>query len=235
VTEKTLIVYSTKTGINSEAAHAMADVLEKTYNMDVTVADLRDGQPDIAPYKNIIVGGGVDNASVYDEAVDFLGKNFEDKNVALYFSCEDLETPKEQNTEENSRKLLAKNMSLKPIDVAAFGGCVFKQGKPTMDELNMYRAKEWATELGKKFVAQTEQTKQETVAEMPATFKETAGVFEIHCDAAGKWRFHLKAPNGEIIAVSQAYKARESALNGIASVQKNAPRAKIVDLSTTAN
>jgi len=121
MTEKTLIVYSTKTGINSDAAHAIAEVLETTYNMDVTVADLKDGKPDITPFKNVIVGGGVDNTSVYNEAVDFLDKNFEDRNVALYFSCEDYETPKEQDTEENSRKVRAKNMSLKPIDVAAFG------------------------------------------------------------------------------------------------------------------
>jgi hypothetical protein len=53
--------------------------------------------------------------------------------------------------------------------------------------------------------------------------------FEIQCDSAGKFRFHLKAGNGEIIAASQSYLSRESAENGIASIKKNAPMAKIID------
>ncbi len=252
MTEKTLIVYSTKTGINSDAAHAIAEVLENTYNMDVTVADLKDGKPDIAPFRNVIVGGGVDNKSVYDEAVDFLGNNFEDRNVALYFSCEDYETPKEQNTEENSRKVLAKNNALKPIDVAAFGGCTIQQGKPAMDALNVNRVKDWATELGKKFIALepmpvvkvapvVEKTPEpmpvaevEPVAEMPITPKEKVGFFEVHCDANGKFRFHLKAANGEIVAQSQSYGSKEAAMKGIASIKKNAPIAEVVDLTNAA-
>jgi len=65
----------------------------------------------------------------------------------------------------------------------------------------------------------------------------TAGIvqdpaFEILCDAGGKFRFHLKAANGEIIAASQSYLSRNSVENGIASVKKNAPTAKIIDQTT---
>jgi uncharacterized protein YegP (UPF0339 family) len=56
--------------------------------------------------------------------------------------------------------------------------------------------------------------------------------FEIQCDSAGKFRFHLKAANGEIIAASQSYLSRESAEKGIASIKKNAPTAKIIDQTT---
>ncbi|MEM8905692.1 MAG: YegP family protein [Actinomycetota bacterium] len=56
-----------------------------------------------------------------------------------------------------------------------------------------------------------------------------AGKFELYQDKAGKFRFRLKASNGQIIAVGEAYNTKKSALNGIASVQKNAPDAKIVD------
>jgi uncharacterized protein len=35
-----------------------------------------------------------------------------------------------------------------------------------------------------------------------------AAKFEITKDKAGKFRFHLKAPNGEIIAASQGYERR---------------------------
>jgi len=58
-----------------------------------------------------------------------------------------------------------------------------------------------------------------------------AGKFEITKDKAGKYRFRLKAGNGEIIAVSEAYETKASAQNGIESVKKNAPDAGVVDLS----
>ena len=53
--------------------------------------------------------------------------------------------------------------------------------------------------------------------------------FEIYTDKAGEFRFRLKATNGQIIAVSEGYKAIASCLNGIESVKKNAVDAKIVE------
>ena len=57
----------------------------------------------------------------------------------------------------------------------------------------------------------------------------TGSVFEWYCDKAGKFRFRLKAANGEIIAVSESYTSKEGCINGIESVKKNAPLAKIVE------
>jgi uncharacterized protein YegP (UPF0339 family) len=68
--------------------------------------------------------------------------------------------------------------------------------------------------------------------EMPATTKATEGIFEILCDADDRFRFHLKAANGQIIAVSQSYGTKEAAIKGIASIKKNAPIAKIADFTT---
>lgn len=53
--------------------------------------------------------------------------------------------------------------------------------------------------------------------------------FEIYTDKAGEFRFRLKATNGQIIAVSEGYKAMASCMNGIESVKKNAVDAKIVE------
>ena len=39
----------------------------------------------------------------------------------------------------------------------------------------------------------------------------------------------LKHTNGQVIATSEGYKAKASCLNGIESVQKNAPEAEIVE------
>jgi len=53
--------------------------------------------------------------------------------------------------------------------------------------------------------------------------------FEWYKDKAGKFRFRLIAPNGEKIAVSEAYSSKDGCVNGIESVKKNAPIAKIVE------
>ena len=46
--------------------------------------------------------------------------------------------------------------------------------------------------------------------------------FEVYVDKAGEYRFRLKARNGQIIAVSEGYKAKASCMNGIESVKNNA-------------
>ena len=45
--------------------------------------------------------------------------------------------------------------------------------------------------------------------------------FEMYLDKDGDHRFRLKAKNGQIIAVSEGYKARKKCLNGIESVRTN--------------
>ena len=53
--------------------------------------------------------------------------------------------------------------------------------------------------------------------------------FEVYTDKAGEFRFRLKATNGQIIAVGEGYKKKDSCLNGIESIKKNAVDAKIVE------
>ncbi|MBO4798956.1 MAG: YegP family protein [Candidatus Methanomethylophilaceae archaeon] len=53
--------------------------------------------------------------------------------------------------------------------------------------------------------------------------------YELYTDNAGEFRFRLKAGNGEIIAVSEGYKSKAGALNGIDSIQRNAPDAEVVE------
>ena len=56
-----------------------------------------------------------------------------------------------------------------------------------------------------------------------------AGKFELYKDNAGKYRFRLKAGNGQVIAVGEAYESKAAAQNGIKSVQENAASATIDD------
>jgi len=47
--------------------------------------------------------------------------------------------------------------------------------------------------------------------------------------STGKFRFNLVATNGQVIATSEAYESKASAINGIESVKRNAPAAEIDD------
>ena len=53
--------------------------------------------------------------------------------------------------------------------------------------------------------------------------------FEINKDVAGEFRFKLVALNGQTIAVSEGYTAKEGVLNGIESVRLNAAAAVVED------
>ena len=45
--------------------------------------------------------------------------------------------------------------------------------------------------------------------------------FQVYKDAAGKFRFRLRADNNKIIAVGEAYEQYAGCINGIKSIQKN--------------
>ena len=51
-----------------------------------------------------------------------------------------------------------------------------------------------------------------------------AGKFHLKKASDGQFHFNLKAGNGEIVLTSELYKTKDSALNGIESVRKNATR-----------
>jgi uncharacterized protein YegP (UPF0339 family) len=56
------------------------------------------------------------------------------------------------------------------------------------------------------------------------------GKFEVYKDKEDKYRFRLKAANGEIIAAaSQGYSTKQSCLKGIKSVKKNAQELEVRD------
>ena len=56
-----------------------------------------------------------------------------------------------------------------------------------------------------------------------------AGKFELYQDKKGGFRFRLKAGNGQIIATGESYTTKKACLNGIESIRKNAPDAKLDD------
>ena len=56
-----------------------------------------------------------------------------------------------------------------------------------------------------------------------------AGKFELFTDTGGKFRFRLRAGNGEIIASSEAYESKTGAQDGIEAVKTEAPNAPTDD------
>ena len=60
------------------------------------------------------------------------------------------------------------------------------------------------------------------------------GKFVIKKGPTGKFRFSLVSTNGQIVASSQAYENKGAALRGVASVQKLAAGATIVDSTAAA-
>lgn len=58
-----------------------------------------------------------------------------------------------------------------------------------------------------------------------------AGKFEIYKDASDKFRFRLKAGNGQIVASGEAYPSKTDAKDGTEAVQRAAAGATIVDLT----
>ncbi|PID75999.1 MAG: hypothetical protein CSB23_00790 [Deltaproteobacteria bacterium] len=59
------------------------------------------------------------------------------------------------------------------------------------------------------------------------------GKFEMYKDKGGKFRFRLKAGNGQIILSSQGYKNKAGCMNGVKSTQKNAAIAERFEKTET--
>jgi uncharacterized protein YegP (UPF0339 family) len=56
-----------------------------------------------------------------------------------------------------------------------------------------------------------------------------AAKFVLKKGSTGKFRFNLVATNGQVIATSESYESKASAINGIESVKRNAPDAEVDD------
>ncbi|PKL17048.1 MAG: hypothetical protein CVV49_13145 [Spirochaetae bacterium HGW-Spirochaetae-5] len=51
-----------------------------------------------------------------------------------------------------------------------------------------------------------------------------AGKFEVYKDKAGKFRYRLKAGNGQIILTGEAYSSKSACIEGVESVKKNSQK-----------
>lgn len=59
-----------------------------------------------------------------------------------------------------------------------------------------------------------------------------AGKFEVYQDKGGKHRFRLKASNGQVVAIGEAYETRAAAKKGCESVQRAAEGAPVEEVES---
>lgn len=150
---KTLITYVTKSGATEEAANLIAKTLREKSGLEVDLVNLRkQPNPDIAQYKNIIVGVGKRSRGVYKEAVEFVKQDLTGKRVALFICSAAAGNPRlhDQVAETYITKGLAKTLNVKLVSMEAFGGCIRILGKAVLDRRNPAKVQAWAEELGKK-------------------------------------------------------------------------------------
>jgi menaquinone-dependent protoporphyrinogen IX oxidase len=151
---KTLVAYETKSGATEEAARKIAEVLRSKYELEVDLVDLKEQKvPDLAQYRNVIVGGGVRAGKVYDKALRFLENDLSGKKVAFFVSSGNAGTLGQYETAKAKfvEATLARYPHIHAVATEAFGGHAKILGKTMFDNLDLNKVEAWAEELGKKF------------------------------------------------------------------------------------
>ena len=142
--EKTLVAYATKGGTTEEYSKAIAKVLRDN-KWQVDVVNLKKNHnPELTPYRNVIVGSGIKMQRMHGDGRKFLEKNFGDRKVAIFLSS--LE-PRDEAIEKYIEKILDKNKKLKPVDIEVFGGRMRFLGKTREDKMDVDKAKEWVQKI----------------------------------------------------------------------------------------
>jgi menaquinone-dependent protoporphyrinogen IX oxidase len=151
---KALIAYETKGGATEEAARKIAEVLRSKYGLEVDLVDLKVQKvPDLAQYRNVVLGGGVRAGKVYNKALKFLENDLSGKHVAFFVSSAQAGAPAsyEKAKVKFVEDTLANYPKINPVATEAFGGRIKILGKTVTDNRDMAKVEAWAEELGKKF------------------------------------------------------------------------------------
>ena len=151
---KTLIAYETKLGATKEAATKIAEVLHSKFQLEVDLVDLKKQDvPDLAQYRNVVVGAGVRGGRIYGRALKLLEKDLSGKRVAFFVCCSWAGTPGSYDNAKKQfiEKTLAKYPKVNFVGSGAFGGRIRYFGKTMLDNTDMAKVEAWAEELGQKF------------------------------------------------------------------------------------
>ncbi|UCE96374.1 MAG: hypothetical protein JSV51_01855, partial [Candidatus Bathyarchaeota archaeon] len=127
-------------------AKAIASVLTDEFNMQVELVNLRTiRNPNLTPYRNVIVGMGIKKFRIYEEGVDFLEKtDFGDRKVVIFVSAL---MPRDHVIEKYIDVIIQKNPKLKPLAVEVLGGRMKVLGRAIADKTDIKKSKAWAREI----------------------------------------------------------------------------------------
>ncbi|UCH37302.1 MAG: hypothetical protein JSV76_06405 [Candidatus Bathyarchaeota archaeon] len=139
---KTLIAFATRGGTTEDYANAIGSVLTNEFKMQVDVVNLKKNHnPDLTPYRNVIVGAGIKIFRMHKEGAVFLERtNFGDRKVLIFLSSL---VPRDEAIKKYVEVILQKNHNLKPIAVEVFGGRMRMLGRTTQDMTDIEKAKDW--------------------------------------------------------------------------------------------
>lgn len=150
---RTLIAYTTESGATEKTAQQIADVLKAKYQLQVDLVNLRkQAAPSFQSYKNVIVASGVQKGVIYTETLQFLNREFGNRQLA-YFTCSGFIYPKtyEDTVSRYITNVLANYPNFKPVSTEAFGGYLKILGLSVSRKMDPSKVQVWADELGKKF------------------------------------------------------------------------------------
>jgi menaquinone-dependent protoporphyrinogen IX oxidase len=145
---KTLIAYATRGGTTEDYANAIGSVLTDEFKMQVDAVNLKKNRnPDLTPYRNVIVGAGIKIFRMHKEGAVFLERtDFGDRKVLIFLSSL---VPRDEAIKKYVDVILQKNSNLKPIAVEVFGGRMRMLGRTTQDMTDIEKAKDWTRTIGK--------------------------------------------------------------------------------------
>jgi menaquinone-dependent protoporphyrinogen IX oxidase len=147
-----LIAYATHGGTTEDYAKAIASVLTDEFKMQVELVNLRtDPNPNLTPYRNIIVGTGIQKFRMYEEGAEFLEKtDFGDRKVVIFLSSL---MPKDHVIKKYVDVIIQKNPKLKPLAVEVLGGRMKVLGRTIRDITDIEKSKAWARKIAEQLQA----------------------------------------------------------------------------------
>jgi len=166
--KETLIVYGTRYHATEETVAEISSVLEKEYNHNVEIFNLKEYRscPDLSMYDNIILGTGIEYGAWTENAEKFLGREeLKDKKIAVFVSSHYAGEPDKHDEalQKYVVEVISKYEQIKPVSMEAFGGRVPKEKIPDLfdrrvlarlhenqvDNRDWEKIKDWAKILGK--------------------------------------------------------------------------------------
>jgi menaquinone-dependent protoporphyrinogen IX oxidase len=143
---RTLIAYATQGGTTEDYAKAIGFVLTDEFKMQVDLVNLKkDRNPNLTPYRNVIVGTGIKKFKMHKEGAEFLEKtDFRDRKVVIFISSL---MPKDEIIKRYVDALMQKNTELKPFVIEVLGGRMKILGRTIADKTDIEKSKAWARKI----------------------------------------------------------------------------------------